>query len=208
MFRENWILNKLRNSLIVLMMIGCGAQPSINPLPKYGQKDLNEKGEEVDHTIPDFSFKNQNGKEITLEDYKGHTYVADYFFTTCPNICPVMTKQLTRVQKELKGEDFMLLSHTVNPEYDTEDVLLSYANAKSADLSNWNFVTGEKQKLYKQAAEYLIIAGQDTTQEIEWVHSEKLILVDMEGHIRGMYDGTDTESVNQLIIDTKWLIKQ
>lgn len=209
MFLGNSILSKLSSSLFVItVLVGCGGQPSQNPLPIFGEKDISPEGKMVDHTIPDFSFQNQNGKEITLADYKGSVFIADFFFTTCPTICPIMTDQLARVQKELKGEDYKILSHTVNPEFDTEDVLFRYANNKSADLSNWNFVTGKKYKIYRQAAEYLIVAMQDTTQEIEFVHSEKLVLIDREGRVRGSYDGTNTEAVDQLIIDTKWLIKQ
>lgn len=208
MFQGNWILSKLRSSLIILILVGCGAQPSQTPLLVYGQKDINDQGLEVDHTINDFSFINQNGKSITLDNFKNKVFISDFFFTTCPTICPIMTKQLKRVQEELEGEDFKIISHTVNPEYDTENVLLDYAKQQNADLSNWEFVTGDKQEIYKQAAEYLIIAGEDTTQEIQFVHSEKLILVDKLGRIRGMYDGTETESVNQLIVDTKWLINQ
>lgn len=209
MFLGNSILSKLSSSIIaIVLLFGCGPQPSQNPLPIYGEKDISSVGLEVDHTIPEFSFQNQNGKEITLKDYKGKVFIADFFFTTCPTICPIMTDQLARVQKELKGEDYKILSHTVNPEFDTENVLLDYANNKSADLSNWDFVTGKKYKIYRQAAEYLIVAAQDTTQEIEFVHSEKLVLIDKKGRVRGSYDGTNTEAVDQLIIDTKWLIKQ
>lgn len=208
MFQVSWILNKLRSSIIIFILIGCGSQPSQNPLLIYGEKGIDDLGNDVDHTIKKFSFTNQNGKKVSLVDFKSTVFISDFFFTTCPSICPIMTKQLTRVQAELKGEHFKIISHTVNPEFDTENVLADYAKEKNADLSNWDFVTGDKQSIYKQAAQYLIIAGQDTTQEIEFVHSEKLILVDQQGRIRGMYDGTDTESVDQLIIDTKWLIKQ
>jgi len=208
MFQVNWILNKLRISLIVFLLIGCGSHPSKDPLLVYGQKGIDDLGYDVDYSIKKFSFINQNGNTVSQEDFKNTVFISDFFFTTCPTICPIMTKQLTRVQAELKGENFKIISHTVNPEYDTEGVLLKYAKNKNADLRNWDFVTGDKQSIYKQAAKYLIIAGQDTTQDVEFVHSEKLILLDQLGRIRGMYDGTDTESVDQLIIDTQWLIKQ
>ena len=190
------------------MLLGCGAHPSQNPLPVYGEKDIDLEGNDVDHTIENFSFTNQNGEVVTLQKFKNTVFISDFFFTTCPSICPIMTKQLTRVQEELEGEDYKIISHTVNPQFDTKDVLLAYSKSQNADLSNWDFVTGDKQSIYKQAAEYLIIAGQDTTQEIEFVHSEKLILMDKQGRIRGLYDGTETESVNKLINDAKWLIRQ
>lgn len=209
MFQVSWILKKLKSSLIIILLLfGCTTPPSINPLPVYGEKDIDENGNDVDHTIHNFSFTNQNGNIVTLEKFKNTVFISDFFFTTCPSICLIMTKQLARVQKELKGEEYKIISHTVNPEYDTKNVLLEYSKQQKADLTNWDFVTGNKQSIYKQAAEYLIIAGQDTTQEIEFVHSEKLVLIDKQGRIRGLYDGTETESVDKLINDARWLIRE
>ena len=208
MFQVSWILKKLRGSLIIIFLYSCGINPSIDPLPIYGEKDIDEFGNDVDHVIRDFSFTNQNGEVVSLEKFKNTVFISDFFFTTCPSICPIMTKQLARVQKELEGEEYGIISHTVNPEFDTENVLLEYSKKQNADLNNWDFVTGDKQAIYKQAAEYLIIAGQDTTQEIEFVHSDKLVLIDQKGRIRGLYDGTENESVDKLINDLKWLIEK
>lgn len=206
MFLGNSILSRLKISLIVLVLLACNSNRE--PLPVYGQKQLNEKGEEVDHTVSNFKFINQNNQSITQEKYNGKVYIADFFFTTCKTICPQMTLQLARAQKELKGEDYFILSHTVNPEYDTTAVLLSYANAMGADLTNWDFVTGDAQKIYRQAASYQVVALADTTQVIPFVHSEYLVLVDKQKRVRGLYDGTDSLEVNKLIEDTKWLIRQ
>ena len=202
----NSILNKLKISLFILVLVACSAPRQ--PLPIYGQKQINDQGEEIDHTVSKFKFINQNNKEITQEDFKGKVYITDFFFTTCKTICPQMTLQLARVQKSLKGEDYKILSHTVNPEFDTTDVLLSYAQRMNADLSNWDFVTGKAQKIYKQAASYQVIALEDTTQPIPFVHSEYLVLIDKQSRVRGLYDGTDSIEVNKLINDKKWLIKQ
>lgn len=208
MFQVSWILKKLRGSLVVILLYGCGINPSIDPLPIYGEKDIDEFGKDIDHVIRNFSFTNQNGEIVSLEKFKNTVFISDFFFTTCPSICPIMTKQLARVQKELEGEKYRIISHTVNPEFDTENVLLEYSKKQNANLNNWDFVTGDKQAIYKQAAEYLIIAGQDTTQEIEFVHSDKLVLIDQKGRIRGLYDGTENESVDKLINDLKWLIEK
>ena len=208
MFQVSWILKKLRGSLIIIFLYSCGINPSIDPLPIYGEKDIDEYGNDVDHVIRDFSFTNQNGEVVSLEKFKNTVFISDFFFTTCPSICPIMTKQLARVQKELEGEEYGIISHTVNPEFDNENVLLEYSKKQNADLNNWDFVTGDKQAIYKQAAEYLIIAGQDTTQEIEFVHSDKLVLIGQKGRIRGLYDGTENESVDKLINDLKWLIEK
>jgi protein SCO1/2 len=188
-----------------LLAFACGE--SRKPLPIYGEKQLNEKGEEVHPSITEFKFTNQNNEIITQKRFDNSVYIADFFFTTCKTICPNMTKQLARVQKELKGQDYRILSHTVNPSYDTKDVLLSYALKMNADLSNWDFVTGNDQKIYKQAASYQVVALNDTAAPIPFVHSEYLVLVDKKFRVRGLYDGTDTIEVNQLIRDTKWLIK-
>ncbi len=206
MFLGNSILSRLKISLIVLVLLACNSNRE--PLPVYGQKQLNEKGEEVDHTVSNFKFINQNNQFVTQEKYNGKVYITDFFFTTCKTICPQMTLQLARAQKELKGEDYFILSHTVNPEYDTTSVLSSYAKAMGADLINWDFVTGDAQKIYRQAASYQVVALADTTQVIPFVHSEYLVLVDKQKRVRGLYDGTDSLEVNKLIEDTKWLIRQ
>lgn len=205
MFQGNLISSKLKSSLLLFIFFSCNSPKS--PLPIFGQKNINNKGEEIDHTISDFSFTNQDNKIITLKKYSNQVYVADFFFTTCKTICPKMTNQLVRVQKKLKGQKFFILSHTVNPKFDTTDVLLSYANRMGAELKNWDFVTGDAQKIYRQAASYQLTAIEDTSQPIPFVHSEFLVLVDKKHRIRGLYDGTDTLEVDQLIEDMKWLIQ-
>jgi protein SCO1/2 len=205
MYRGNWILSKLKNSLVLFVFFACNAPKE--PLPFYGQKSINKQGEEIHHKVSNFTFLNQNNKVVTQEKYSNQVYVVDFFFTTCKTICPKMTNQLVRVQKKLKGKEFHILSHTVNPENDTTDVLLSYANEKGANLENWDFVTGDAQKIYRQAASYQLTAIKDTAQPIPFVHSEYLVLVDKKHRIRGLYDGTDTLEVNQLIEDIEWLIQ-
>lgn len=206
MHRVNWILNKLKISLLIFILVACN-QPQ-KDLPVYGRKQMTDKGIDVDHTISKFSFINQSNKLVTQKDFEGKVYIADFFFTTCKTICPKMTIQLARAQQELKGEDYRILSHTVNPSYDSSSVLLDYSTEMKADLSNWDFVTGNAQKIYKQAASYQVVAIEDTTQPIPFVHSEYLILIDKYSRVRGMYDGTNKIEVDKLIKDTKWLIKQ
>lgn len=205
MFQGNSILSKLKISIVAIFLIAC--EPPKQPLPVYGQRIYLESGEEIDHTVSKFKFVNQNNQEVTQEKFKEQVYVADFFFTTCKTICPAMTIQLARVQQELKGEPFSILSHTVNPNYDTTDVLLSYSKKMGADLSNWDFVTGDAQRIYRQAASYQVVALEDTTQPIPFVHSEYIVLVDKKSRVRGLYDGTDSVEVNKLIEDIRWLIK-
>lgn len=206
MSQGNWILRVLKTSIICLLLTACVGAEDKN-LPTIGQQ-VDAKGDLIPHTVRSFSFVNQFGETITDQKFKNIVYVADFFFTTCKTICPKMTKQLARVQKELKGKDFFILSHTVNPEYDTEKVLEDYAKEMGADFSNWDFVTGRAQKIYRQAASYKVVAVNDTTQDIPFVHSESLVLVDQKKRIRGLYDGTSTQEVDQLIKDIQWLINQ
>ena len=205
MFQGSWILNKLKSSLLLFVIVACSSPKQ--PLPVFGQKQINNKGEETDYTVSDFEFLNQHNQMVTRDKFANQVFVADFFFTTCQTICPQMTNQLVRVQKELKGEDFSILSHTVDPGFDSTNVLLNYAIKMGAELSNWDFVTGDAQKIYKQAASYQLTAIKDTTQPIPFVHSEFLVLVDKKYRIRGLYDGTNTLEVNQLIEDIQWLIQ-
>ena len=206
MFPGNLIFNKLKSSLFLFVIIACSSPKQ--PLPIYGHKKIDSKGNEIDHVVSDFKFLNQDNKIITLEKYSNQVFVADFFFTSCQTICPKMTIQLSRVQRKLKGVNFSILSHTVNPKYDTAIKLLDYANEMGAELSNWDFVTGDAQKIYKQAASYQLTAIKDTSQIIPFVHSEYLVLIDKKNRIRGLYDGTDTIEVNQLMEDIKWLTQQ
>ena len=206
MSQGSWILNKLKSSIFLFVIIACSSPRQ--PLPIYGEKQINSEGKEVDYTVSKFNFLNQNNQIVTQEKYQNKVYVTDFFFTTCQTICPKMTNELVRVQKKLKDKDFYILSHTVNPEFDTTDILLDYALKMDAELSNWDFVTGDAQEIYKQAASYQLTAIKDTTQPIPFVHSEYLVLIDKKNRIRGFYDGTDTLEVNKLIEDLQWLIQR
>jgi protein SCO1/2 len=175
------------------------------------------------HQIPNFSFVNQNGDTITQEDYLGNVYVANFIFTTCPTICPVMTHQMRRIQQKtatlpgFKG-NFKILSHTVNPQYDTPEILLEYSTNMEADLSNWDFVTGHKDSIYAMAPYYFVNAMEDSLAEGGFLHSEFFVIVDKQGRIRardddegnniGVYDGTSEYEVGLLIDDLKILIAE
>jgi protein SCO1 len=193
--------------VITLLMVSC---KETAPLPIYGERDFTVEGDTIYHTIPDFRFTNQHDKEVSHELYKGKIYIADFFFTTCPGICPIMTGELSRVQKDIGGlsERVLILSHTVDPESDTTAAMLAYGVKKGADFSTWNFVTGTKKRLYNMAEAYLVVANHNPGEEMEFVHSDKLVLIDKEGRIRGLYSGIETREVDQLIRDVKTLIKE
>lgn len=159
------------------------------------------------HTIADFSFTNQNGKTITQKDYEGKIYVADFFFTTCQTICPVMTTNMVEVQKAIiNNPKVMLLSHSVLPDIDSVPVLKKYAIEKGVDDSKWNLVTGDKKDIYGIARKsYLAVKTGKPEELYDMVHTENFVLVDAERRVRGFYDGTKKEDIKRLIEDINWL---
>jgi protein SCO1/2 len=159
------------------------------------------------HTIPPFAFTNQKGKTITDKDVEGKIRVVDYFFSTCQSICPIMSNQLERVYKE--RPEVLILSHTVDPETDTPEVLDAYATKHGAEASRWMFLTGTKPALYEQARKgYLLDAQEGNGGEEDFIHTQNFALVDQKGRIRGYYDGTDSNQVSLLITDIGFLINE
>lgn len=170
-----------------------------------------------DHKIADFAFTNQNGKTITQKDYEGKIYVADFFFTTCPTICPVMTDNMAWLQERIKNNPkVMLLSHSVTPDTDTPAVLKAYAKKKGVIDNKWNLVTGDKKDIYYIARKsYLAVKTTNSSELYDMVHTENFILVDGKGRIRGFYNGTNLDkkvegekNVTQLLEDINWLSEQ
>ena len=160
-----------------------------------------------DHKVSDFRFTNQNGKIITQKDYENTIYVADFFFTTCPSICPKMTNNMVWLQKQLKSyPNVKLLSFSVTPEIDTPEVLKKYALKKGVDDTKWNMVTGDKKEIYSLARKsYLAVKTGKPEEYFDMVHTENFVLVDQKRRVRGFYDGTNLEEINRLIEDIKFL---
>ncbi|MDD2985673.1 SCO family protein [Flavobacterium sp.] len=160
------------------------------------------------HTIADFSFTNQNGKTITQKDYEGKIYVADFFFTTCPTICPIMQDNMVDIQNEfINNPQVMLLSHTVMPHIDSVPVLKNYAIEKGVVDSKWNLVTGDKKDIFYIARKSYLAVKTETAGELyDMVHTENFILVDEQKRVRGFYDGTKKEEVARLIEDIHFLL--
>ncbi|MFY0712457.1 SCO family protein [Seonamhaeicola sp. NFXS20] len=142
--------------------------------------------------VPEFSFTNQDGKTITNKDYEGKVYVIEFFFTTCPTICPRMNQNLVKIQNEFKDfENFGVASFTINPEHDTPEVLKAYANAYGITNSNWNLLTGEKDAIYKLANEgFYIYAAENKNVEGGFEHSGNFALIDKNGFIRSRKDAS------------------
>lgn len=162
------------------------------------------------HTIADFSFTNQNGEIISQKNYEGKIYVADFFFTTCPTICPIMQDNMVEIQNAFKDvQDVMLLSHTVMPHIDSVPVLKKYALEKGVIDSKWNLVTGDKKDIFYIARKSYLAVKTETEGELyDMVHTENFILVDKERRVRGFYDGTNKEEIKRLIEDIRFLMTE
>ncbi|MBA3663113.1 MAG: SCO family protein [Bacteroidetes bacterium] len=178
-------------------------------LPIFGDKKLNGK-DTVYHTVGNFQLTNQFGETVSNETVKNKIYVADFFFATCQSICPVMSKNLLGVQKAFEADDsFLILSHSVNPMHDTVEVLKNYGETYHAKKNKWHFLTGNKKQIYDLAKNsYLVNALEDDGSDEGFLHSELFLLIDTQGRIRGMYDGTDNAAITKLISDIKLLKKE
>ncbi|WP_417857839.1 SCO family protein [Xanthomarina gelatinilytica] len=159
------------------------------------------------HKIADFSLTNQNGETITQNTYKDKIYVADFFFTTCQTICPIMTDHMAQIQKEIINDpDVMLLSHTVTPEIDSVAQLKKYALKKGVNDAKWNLVTGDKKQIYQLARKsYLAVKTDGNGDAYDMIHTENFMLIDKKRQIRGYYDGTNPEDITRLIADIETL---
>ncbi|MDZ4668478.1 MAG: SCO family protein [bacterium] len=154
-------------------------------------------------TVPNFSFINQNGDSVTQKTTEGKIYVADFFFTTCPTICPIMKKQMIRVYQKIKGDpSFMLLSHTIDPDHDTVALLKDFCERLGSDGKQWMFLTGNRDQIYEMAEKgYYATAMPDSTEPGGYIHSGGFILVDAQRRVRGIYNGTEEKEVDQLMRD-------
>ena len=173
----------------------------VNKLPYFNSAEFTPEWEQGTHKIPSFSFVNQNGDIVTNETYEGKIYVADFFFTTCPGICPKLTKNMKILQDAYHNDsDIKLLSHTVMPWKDSIPVLKEYAINNNVKSEQWNLVTGDKDALYSIARNGYF-ADEDfkkTQDESEFIHTENFVLVDKQGYIRGVYNGTIELDVKRL----------
>jgi protein SCO1 len=172
------------------------------PLPFYGERDFDGK-DTIYHTIPHFSLVNQDSVVVNNDTFKGKIYVADFFFTTCPDICPKMKTQMLRVYEKFKDDpEILLLSHTIDPEHDNVNVLREYGEAFGVSSSKWHFVTGSMDSIYQLAEKgYFSRAAKDSTAAGGFLHNGAFVLIDKQQRIRGLYDGTKEEPVDKLMKD-------
>jgi protein SCO1/2 len=201
--------------LISLLMISCNDNKK---LPIYGEREAkitkdangNEVVDTIYQTIPKFGFLNQDSIMITQDTFKDKIYIADFFFTSCSTICPVMHRNLKTIFDQYRDNpDVMYLSHTIDFKYDKPSVLKKYAQKLGVDGKQWQFVYGSKDSIYHMAEHnYLVAVGEDSTARDGYIHQGWLVLVDKEKRIRGAYDGTKTEQVAQLKKDVAILLDE
>jgi protein SCO1 len=211
--------------VFLVLLVFCSAfyiaflflQPEYKSLPFYDPADVNP--ELVDpairsigkgHKIADYILMDQNGQPFYSSSMSGKVWMADFFFTTCPSICKNMAVQKQVLQEHFSDEPrFQMVSHSVNPEQDSVPVLAAYAALNSVNYPQWKLLTGDKSEIYTLARKSFLVAREPTESiEHDFIHTENFVLIDQKGRIRGFYDGTSVESVQQLILDAEWLLER
>ncbi len=194
-------------TLGVISLFSC-QKKAPEPLPVLGNVEI-VNGDTLYHTVPDFSFIDQDSQVVTNATFADKAYVVDFFFISCPTICPIVTKQMLRVYDRFKTEDrLMLLAHTIDTKYDSVSRLKQYAVNLGVDTRKWRFVTGVKDEIYGIANDYFSIAIEDPNAPGGFDHSGRLILVDKNRRIRSFCDGTDPASVDRFMQDIETLLKE
>lgn len=209
-FNYYWLLILIPAAFIAWYFVSKKEAAPVRYLAYFGPKNALKINDTAYHSIPDFEFTDQNGQKVNKQTVKGKIYVTEYFFTTCQSICPIMNTNLVNIYKEFKNNpDFLILSHTVDPETDSIKVLKAYADAHGVNDNRWIFVTGSKKDLYGLARKgYLLDNGNGNGDDDDFVHTQNFALVDKESHIRGFYDGTDTAEIVRLSQEIKLLLKE
>lgn len=221
----DWKIKKynMRSNLALIVAIGiltaCGEKGQndsrVDTLPYYNEATFTPRwllpGDaslDTFHRIPPFTLVNQEGDTITEKTFDHKIYVVDFFFTTCPGICPKMTANMMGLQTEfLADEEVMLLSHSVVPAADSVPVLKKYAEDKGISSETWHLATGDQKEIYTLGRkEYFVEEDLGVEKEVdEFLHTENFVLIDKQRHIRGLYNGLNQRSIQQLIADIKTL---
>ncbi|MEL6345224.1 MAG: SCO family protein [Myxococcota bacterium] len=203
-------------SSLLCGLLACDS-PTTAPLPYYDSPDFTPRWHEPAalpadfHTVTPFALKDQHNQPFTEADLDGKVVVVDFFFTFCPTICPKLTASMARIDAELPTDaDVVLVSHTVAPEYDTPQKLRDFAKRSQITSPRWFLVTGERAEIYRLGRSVYFAEGSmgKTKGADEFLHTESMVLVDQNGHLRGIYNGLDAEAVGQLIADAQALLEE
>ena len=203
---------------ICFLIISCEKPQQEKSLLIYGSREIVERTDEnnktfidtIYHTIGDFTFIDQDSSIITSQTFSNSIYVTDFFFTTCPSICPKMTAQMMRVYEQFENNNQVkILSHSIDPEHDSVTVLKEYANNLGVKSDKWHFVTGDKKEIFEMGEKnYMVAIVEDENVDGGFFHGGHFLLVDHKKHIRGIYDGTDSLDVKELINDIHVLLNE
>ncbi len=203
----------MKNFFLILVAAlffqACDLGMGTSSLPRLGKHKVDkETGDTTYHTIPDFQFVNQDSMVVTNETFEGKVYIADFFFTSCPTICPKTAQQMLRLYERYEDDDRVaLLAHSIDTKRDTVERLKEYANSLEVSAPKWHFVTGNKAEIYEIADDYMSIAIEDPDAPGGFDHSGWFILVDKDRYIRSFCNGTDPESVDKFMKDIDWLLE-
>jgi protein SCO1/2 len=177
-------------------------------LPILGNRDI-VNGDTIFHTVPDIQLTDQDSNMMRISEQGEKIFISDFFFTSCPSICPKVTKQMQRIYERYKDDDrVLLISHTIDQKYDSVTVLNRYAKNLGVDTERWKFVTGEKDSIFHLADEYFVSAVVDPSVPGGFDHSGRIILLDKNRHVRGFAEGTDPESVTNFFKTIDQLLTQ
>ncbi|GAA4385175.1 SCO family protein [Hymenobacter koreensis] len=197
---------------LALSFSACQSSPDTaqQRLPFLGDPDVIAPGDTVYPKLPTFTLTNQDSQPVTPATFQGKVYIADFFFATCPSICPKMQSEMLRVYEKYKGDQRVaFLSHTIDPEHDSIPVLREYAERLGImDAKQWHFATAPRDTIFRLAGKYMVAAQRDSAAPGGAVHSGAFVLVDPQGHIRGSYDGTNVEEVDRLLRELPVLLKE
>jgi protein SCO1/2 len=201
----------LINLLILsMLLVGCEAPPVARRLPHLGEPDVTAAGDTIWPTVPAFRVRDQDSALVRPATFAGQVYIADFFFTTCPTICPGMQRQLLRVYSKYKGDKRLaFLSYTIDPDHDSVAVLRSYARRLGVPTAQqWHFATAPRDTIFTLARQYLVSAQRDPSAPGGAVHSGSFVLVDAQRHIRGIYDGTNSQETERLLRELPLLLAE
>jgi protein SCO1 len=201
--KKNWII------IAVLVGLGaCNMTVSKRKLPYYGEHIYTDT-DTTFHTVADFRLVNQEGDTVTNADFADKIYVADFFFTSCPTICPKMKAEMLRVYEKIEGNrEVTILSHTIDPKHDNVEVLLDFSQKLGVGTPTWHFLTGDKDEIYDLSMSYMVLSAEDPNAPGGYAHSGAFLLVDKKRRIRGVYDGTEPAQVDLLLADIDILLKE